>query len=751
MNGSPLIATTDGLYDLCQTGFEWTFIAGSTGAMLAIIVLLINLLCRRWISSFQMSLLWGLVLLRMLIPFAPGSEFSVQHILVSAYNWIDSTLYAPPDPGQPQLHRLNGPAVAAPALVNTDYVYGIDNEGRTIAQSVSQRSETISLEDLIPSLWSLISALIFIGSLVRYVLFHRRLTSKAPCTDPRLVQIYNHIAQRLSLHNLPPLVISSEVTQPAVMGLVRPKLILPPDITELKDDQIRMILLHELVHIKRFDIPLHWLLLVIKTMQWWNPFFWLAANRYRNLVEQTCDQAVIRILTINETNHQRCAHDYAELLLTMASRVQPSGWRISLPASLLGFLSGRLLKRSIANRMKAITQDRLRPSVWQIIIAILLLSSIGLTGFTDEPSPPIPPSKPAVFSGQLQSILVQPATNPVPQQRPKAPSTTETYDVTSILNHLTETNSLSMKEAILNFQTVATLSVSGEFVETRGEFEVKSSKDSVTNALLILETNNNEFQLSVHAPAVTQRNVARLLDIWTTSGIRQICIETRFISVNQDLVTFTDHQWDEIIGSPSRITEELSTEGQFPTNFEEEPATSFANVVTEEQLPVLKSTLTSEQSRRLIDQLQSHPRVNILFAPKITLFNGAQAEIRDIRTFAYVTGIDMDDSQNPMPQVQQLPDGISLKVSPRLNADLEQIVLQNRITIYNVDEIRTIMTRVANKPLSVQLPQFRKFQVNVSNDLADNETLLLGIPPTHDRKEFLYLMITPQLLTEETD
>ena len=60
---------SDGIVDWLELAIE----AGSYAGLLAIVVLCINLLFRRWLTAGQMGLLWGLVLLRLVVPAGPGS------------------------------------------------------------------------------------------------------------------------------------------------------------------------------------------------------------------------------------------------------------------------------------------------------------------------------------------------------------------------------------------------------------------------------------------------------------------------------------------------------------------------------------------------------------------------------------------------------------------------------------------------------------------------------------------------------
>lgn len=65
---------------------------------------------------------------------------------------------------------------------------------------------------------------------------------------------------------------SSAVDSPAVAGLLRPVLLLPASFPQgFSANEARMILLHELTHLARHDLPLNWLLCVLQALHWFNP------------------------------------------------------------------------------------------------------------------------------------------------------------------------------------------------------------------------------------------------------------------------------------------------------------------------------------------------------------------------------------------------------------------------------------------------------------------------------------------------
>jgi bla regulator protein blaR1 len=87
---------------------------------------------------------------------------------------------------------------------------------------------------------------------------------------------------------------SPELSEPAVIGLIRPVLLLPQGITErLKPSEMNAILAHELCHIRRRDNLLAFLHMVVETMFWFHPLVWWIGARLIEERERACDEDVV--------------------------------------------------------------------------------------------------------------------------------------------------------------------------------------------------------------------------------------------------------------------------------------------------------------------------------------------------------------------------------------------------------------------------------------------------------------------------
>jgi type II secretory pathway component GspD/PulD (secretin) len=81
---------------------------------------------------------------------------------------------------------------------------------------------------------------------------------------------------------------------PAVCGLGRPVVLLPQRLADgLPADQLRAVLLHELIHVRRHDVWVNCLQALLQVVYWWHPLVWLANARIRRVREEAVDEAVM--------------------------------------------------------------------------------------------------------------------------------------------------------------------------------------------------------------------------------------------------------------------------------------------------------------------------------------------------------------------------------------------------------------------------------------------------------------------------
>jgi TonB family protein len=154
-------------------------------------------------------------------------------------------------------------------------------------------------------------------------------------------------------------------------GFFRPDIILPSGASEWSDDRIRIVLLHELAHIRRGDWATQIVAECLRAVYWFNPLVWLASARLRQESEQACDDAVLADGVE--------APDYATHLLDLA-RAFKTGRRTFVPAPAMARPSS-LERRFTVMLNNATNRNPLtRPARLATTIAVLT-ASILIAGF----------------------------------------------------------------------------------------------------------------------------------------------------------------------------------------------------------------------------------------------------------------------------------------------------------------------------------------------------------------------------------
>jgi TonB family protein len=116
---------------------------------------------------------------------------------------------------------------------------------------------------------------------------------------------------------------------PALLGLLRPQIVLPADFEQrYSAEQRALVLDHERVHLRRGDLWINAAMTVLQCLYWFNPLIHLAARRLRVDQELACDAVVI-------SRHPHARRRYADAMLNTQLAVPglPVGclWQSSHP------------------------------------------------------------------------------------------------------------------------------------------------------------------------------------------------------------------------------------------------------------------------------------------------------------------------------------------------------------------------------------------------------------------------------------
>lgn len=121
-----------------------------------------------------------------------------------------------------------------------------------------------------------------------------------PVTEEGVLAASAQIQRRLKIGCRVPLYKSGKVNSPMLIGLRRPCIILPSElIAEMagKENDVCLILHHELVHYKRRDIWYKWVFQTVLCIHWFNPLLYWFHRKFHVDCELACDEMVMTLLT----------------------------------------------------------------------------------------------------------------------------------------------------------------------------------------------------------------------------------------------------------------------------------------------------------------------------------------------------------------------------------------------------------------------------------------------------------------------
>ena len=247
----------------------------------------------------------------------------------------------------------------------------------TVASTVSH-SGPIHWMNIAAIVWAVGVVVSLCLGVAGYLATLRRFQRSAVESSATVEATVQTMCESSGIKRAPKILVSSAVESPAVAGLWRPVLLLPANFEQaFSQAEIVLVLKHELMHLKRHDLPVNAVVCVLQAIHWFNPVIWFAAWRVRTDRESACDA---QVLASDQTD---CRNDYGQALLKVQSAYCPRGLSLGLVGM---FENGRSMRERI---MAIANYRRAHPLMSLMGVAWI----VGLTVFGATHAEPLKPEK----------------------------------------------------------------------------------------------------------------------------------------------------------------------------------------------------------------------------------------------------------------------------------------------------------------------------------------------------------------------
>lgn len=311
------------------------------GTVIILLIVVLRAVLINRLPKKTFLILWWIALIRLLVPFSIKSVTSIYSLLQSIYSDINpvrtaqTTTFLPIHGNMPEI--ANG-----------------------LSEAMVQRTESISILSVI---WLAGLLLCFGFFAVSYIKCYREFRFSLPVENDILEawKEKHPLKRSLSIRQ------TETIAAPLSYGVIRPVILMPKN-TEWKNIyQLRYVLEHEYVHIRRLDMLTKLIMIAAVCIHWFNPLVWVMYILFNRDLELSCDETVVRRFGMDIKSV------YATALISMEEK--NSG---------LTPLCNSFSKNAIEERIRAIMKIKKTSKFAVIISAVLVICVTG--GFATSAS-----------------------------------------------------------------------------------------------------------------------------------------------------------------------------------------------------------------------------------------------------------------------------------------------------------------------------------------------------------------------------
>ena len=252
-------------------------------AVIGLLLFLVPVWQKRYSAKWR-KLIWLIIAVRLLIPFSIELPTAPVQMNVDMHEAVVLST-------QPVYTEQNMPISAAPNKIDTPSDLVVNTTVNTTTPTVTiEKGILLDRGTVLFAIWLIGLAVFTIYHIVQYRRFYGKIMASA-----KLLEDSDELLERagadMGLQRYPAVLLSGKVQSPMLIGFRAPMIVLPYKL--YGENELVMILRHELTHYKHHDLWYKLILLCANALHWFNPLVWMMNRQSGRDVEQVCDDYVV--------------------------------------------------------------------------------------------------------------------------------------------------------------------------------------------------------------------------------------------------------------------------------------------------------------------------------------------------------------------------------------------------------------------------------------------------------------------------
>ncbi|QUH27388.1 M56 family metallopeptidase [Vallitalea guaymasensis] len=327
-------------------------------------ILIVTIMITKKVLGKKLSVRWNyyvwlLIIIQLLIPMSIKSDLSIYNLLT--YDNLDNSTYLNADYSKP---------------IDVDEANNTSLKTDTKSYQQSKQKNVLTLRKLIYVIW-------FIGFIIitlYYLIFNLKLIHKfkrCKCNDLQLEHLFRSCKSVIAPTQNVRLLVSDFINVPSLYGIIRPVIIMPKFILTNKDEkEVRLLLIHELMHLKLRHNVIKGIYLLLTTIYWFNPLIWLGLKKLDEDGELYCDNEVVNFISSDDNIV------YGNLIIDLASYDKD----FRLPIQAVSFINNKkYIKKRVLNIAYKKSKNR-KTRIIGCLITFIMAFTLMTSAKTDTSS-----------------------------------------------------------------------------------------------------------------------------------------------------------------------------------------------------------------------------------------------------------------------------------------------------------------------------------------------------------------------------